>query len=217
MPESYPSSTCRKIVAVIPAVILAAGKSTRMGRPKATLPLGEGTFLGTIVRSFQEAGVDDVVVVLGYEAGSIEESLRQEGVTARLVVNEAYESGQLSSLLTGLRAVDRPGVRAILLSLVDVPLVSASTIRSVLERYRKTGAKVVRPVRGLDHGHPVVIDRTLFDELRAADPAVGAKPVVRAHTSTEGDVEVSDDGSFLDIDTPEDYARLVQVSGDPRG
>ena len=134
MPASYPSSTCRKIVAVIPAVILAAGKSTRMGRPKATLPLGGATFLGTIVRSFQEAGVDDVVVVLGYEAASIEESLRQEGVTARLVVNEGYESGQLSSLLTGLRAVDRPGVRAILLSLVDVPLVSASTIRSVRRR-----------------------------------------------------------------------------------
>jgi len=188
-----------------------------MGRPKATLPLGEGTFLGTIVRSFQEAGVDDVVVVLGCEAASIAERLQQEGVSARVVVNEGYESGQLSSLLTGLLAVDRPGVRAILLSLVDVPLVGASTIRSVLERYRKTGAIVVRPVRGHEHGHPVLIDRTLFDELRAADPAVGAKPVVRAHASAEGDVEVDDDGSYLDIDTPEDYARLVHVNLNRRG
>ena len=180
-----------------------------MGRPKATLPLGDDTFLGRIVRSFQEAGVDDVVVVLGCEAEVIAERLRQESTNARIVVNEGYESGQFSSLLAGLRAVDRPGVRAMLLTLVDVPLVGASTIRSVLDRYRETGAPVVRPIRGKEHGHPVLIDRRLFDVLRTSDPTAGAKPIVRAHASAEADVEVDDDGAFLDIDTPEDYARAM--------
>jgi len=195
---------------VIPGLILAAGKSTRMGRPKAILPLGDHSFLARIVRSFQEAGVDDVVVVLGAEAEFISERLRDESVTARVVVNERYESGQLSSLLAGLRAVDRPGVRAILLTLVDVPLVGPSTIRAVLDRYRDTGALVVRPVRGEEHGHPVLIDRRLFDALRGADPSSGAKPVVRLHVSPEGDVPIDDDGAYLDIDTPEEYAHAMR-------
>jgi molybdenum cofactor cytidylyltransferase len=180
-----------------------------MGRPKATLPLGDHSFLARIVRSFQEAGVDDVVVVLGAEANVISERLREEAVTARVVVNERYESGQLSSLLAGLRAVDRPGVRAVLLTLVDVPLVAPSTIRAVLDRYRDTGAMVVRPIRGKEHGHPVLIDRRLFDALRGADPASGAKPVVRAHASPEGEVPIDDDGAYLDIDTPEEYAHAM--------
>jgi len=196
---------------MIPALVLAAGLSTRMGRTKATLPLGKGdTFLTRIVRTFQAAEVADVIVVLGYEADSIARSLERHGLNPRVVFNPKYQSGQLSSVLAGLGTVDRPGVSAMLLTLVDVPLVSVSTVRAVVERYRETGAPVVRPVRGDQHGHPVLIDRSLFDSLRRADPAVGAKAVVRAHVSRSGDVQVEDDGAFLDIDTPEDYARVLE-------
>ena len=129
--------------------------------------------------------------------------------TVRFVWNPEYESGQLSSLMKGLNAVDRPGVTAVLVTLVDVPLVTAGTVRAVLERYRETHAPIVRPVRGSEHGHPIVIDRSLFDEIRRADPAAGAKPVVRAHSSTAGDVEVDDEGAFIDIDTSAEYERVV--------
>jgi molybdenum cofactor cytidylyltransferase len=196
---------------VIPAVVLAAGLSTRMGRPKPLLPLPGGeTFVTRIVRSFLEAGVDDVVVVLGHEADAVAAKLIESGIAARFVINEAYETGQLSSVLRGLNAVDRPGVRAMLLMLVDVPLVSAHTIRAVIERYKTTHAPIVRPVRGDEHGHPVLIDRSLFGLLRAADPAAGAKPVVRAHVSAAGDVPVEDDGAFFDIDTPAAYERVLR-------
>jgi molybdenum cofactor cytidylyltransferase len=200
---------------VIPAIVLAAGKSTRMGRPKATLPLdgpaGPGnndTFLSRIVRTFIDAGVEDVVVVVGHDAGAIVESFARSGVTARFVENPDYEEGQLSSLIAGLRVVDRPGVVAALMTLVDVPLVSASTVRAVVDRYRQTHARIVRPVRGDEHGHPVLIDRALFDAIRRADPAVGAKPIIRANVSAAGDVAVEDPGAFSDFDTPEDYNRL---------
>jgi CTP:molybdopterin cytidylyltransferase MocA len=93
-----------------------------------------------------------------------------------------------------------------LLTLVDVPLVAADTVRAVLSRYRTSSAPVVRPVNGNRHGHPVLLDRRLFGLLRGADPAAGAKPIVRAHASALGDVEVSDEGAFTDIDTPEEYA-----------
>jgi molybdenum cofactor cytidylyltransferase len=194
---------------VIPAVVLAAGRSSRMGRAKATLPLDGDTFLTRIVRTFLAAGVDDVVVVVGHEADAVIATFAPSGLRARFVENRDYDRGQLSSLVAGLGVVDRPGVHAMLVTLVDVPLVSEATIRAVIERYRLTQAPVVRPTSGARHGHPLLIDRSLFSKLRAADPDSGAKPVVRAHASQTGDLEISDEGAFLDIDTPDDYARLV--------
>ena len=182
-----------------------------MGRAKATLPLDNSdTFLTRIVRTFTAAGVEDVVVVVGHEADAIVESFATVDVVARFVENTGYEQGQLSSLIAGLRVVDRPGVVAVLVTLVDVPLVSEATVRAVVERYRETHALVVRPVRGDEHGHPVLIDRSLFDALRHADPAIGAKAIIRANVSAAGDVIVDDPGAFVDADTPHDYERLLQ-------
>jgi molybdenum cofactor cytidylyltransferase len=201
---------------MIPAVILAAGKSTRMGQPKALLALpGGDTFLTRIIRTFEDAGVDDVVVVIGHEAEAIAASVAERGLAPRIVVNRQYESGQFSSFLAGLRAIDRPGVQALLLTLVDVPLVSSTTVRAVIDRYRANHAPIVRPVSSVRsdlHGHPVLMDRTLFDALRATDPSNGAKPIVRAHASPAGDVISDDEGAFLDIDTPEDYERARRGS-----
>lgn len=195
---------------MIPAIVLAAGKSTRMGRPKAMLPAGsDRTFLTRILRTFAEAGVERIVVVLGHDAETLRDHLRDADLTADVVLNPDYESGQLSSLLVGLNAIDGPAAEAVLLMLVDAPLVSPETVSAVVERYRMTHAPVVRPVRGDAHGHPVLIDRSLFPLLRAADPEHGAKPVVRAHVSAAGDVSVEDPGAFMDIDTPEDYARVL--------
>jgi molybdenum cofactor cytidylyltransferase len=194
---------------MIPGLVLAAGKSTRMGRTKALLPLGDETFISRIVGTFRAAGVEDVVVVVGHDAERVAAALDRLDPPPRVVLNSDYESGQLSSILAGLRAVDRPGVTALLLTLVDVPLVSADTVRAVLMRYRAEASPVVRPVNGSRHGHPVLIDRQLFPLLRAADPATGAKPIVRAHASAAGDVEVADEGSFTDIDTPTEYAAAM--------
>jgi molybdenum cofactor cytidylyltransferase len=198
------------MASVIPAVVLAAGRSSRMGRAKATLPLrGGDTFLSRIVRTFTEAGVDDVIVVVGHEAAAIIESFEGTEMTARFVVNRDYDRGQLSSLNAGLAVVDRPGVAAALVTLVDVPLVAAATVRAVVTRYRESGARIVRPTAGARHGHPVLIDRSLFDLFRAADPAAGAKTIIRAHATAAGDLPIDDEGAFVDIDTAADYEKLT--------
>jgi molybdenum cofactor cytidylyltransferase len=195
---------------MIPAVVLAAGRSSRMGRAKASLPADDrDTFLTRIVRTFLAAGVDDVVVVVGHEAEAIAAAFAASGLPARFVVNPNYDRGQLSSLLAGLAVVDRPGVTAILVTLVDVPFVSEATVRAVVERYRLTKAPVVRPTSGNRHGHPLLIDRSLFDVLRRADVESGAKPIVRAHVTGAGEVAIEDEGAFTDIDTAEEYARIV--------
>jgi molybdenum cofactor cytidylyltransferase len=198
------------MASMIPAIVLAAGRSSRMGRAKATLPAGDGhTFLTRIVKTFIDADVDDVIVVVGYEADAIAADFAQSGLPARFVVNGDYDRGQLSSLLAGLNAIDRPGVSAVLVTLVDVPLVSTATVRAVVDSYRRTGAPIVRPTSGDRHGHPMLIDRSLFALLRSADMATGAKPIVRAHASPEGDIRIDDEGAFIDIDTEDEYRKVI--------
>jgi len=202
---------------MVPAIVLAAGQSSRMGRPKANLPISAGaagdTFLSRIVRTFQAASVEDVVVVVGYEKDAVVEAFGRSGLTARFVENPDPLKGQLSSLLAGLRLVDRPGVVAALVTLVDVPFASAQTVRAVVDRYHRTHERVVRPSRGAEHGHPFLIDRAVFDALRRADPATGAKPVVRSFATPAGEVEVDDEGAFTDIDTPDEYERAIRSFG----
>jgi molybdenum cofactor cytidylyltransferase len=181
-----------------------------MGRAKASMPLdGANTFLTRIVRTFLDAGVDEIVIVVGHEAEAIARTFSASALPARVVVNREYDRGQLSSLQAGLRAIDRPDVEAALVTLVDVPLVSAPTVSAVLDCYRRTRAAVVRPTSGTRHGHPLLIDRAVFAELFAADAEAGAKPIVRAHASPAGDLAIDDEGAFTDIDTMEVYGRVV--------
>jgi molybdenum cofactor cytidylyltransferase len=195
---------------MIPALILAAGASTRMGRPKALLPTSEGeTFIARLLRTFSTAGVDDLVVVVGAHADVVRAALARQPVPVRIVENRQYERGQLSSLVSALDVVDRPGVKAVLAMPVDMPLVSPDTVRAVLEAYRGAPNLIVRPARGDRHGHPVLFDRAMFPELRAADPSRGARSVIGAHLRQTLDVTVTDEGAFQDIDTPEEYERCI--------
>jgi molybdenum cofactor cytidylyltransferase len=203
---------------MIPAIVLAAGQSSRMGRPKANLPASSHsssaeTFLSRIVRTFQDAQVEDVVVVVGGECDAILEAFSRSQLAARFVENPDPLQGQLSSLLVGLRTVDRPGVVAALVTLVDVPFFSAATVRAVVDRYLKSHERVVRPSRGSEHGHPFLIDRALFDVFRRGDAAAGAKPIVRSFATRAGEVEVDDAGAFTDVDTPDEYARALRMFG----
>jgi CTP:molybdopterin cytidylyltransferase MocA len=196
---------------MIPAVILAAGASTRMGRPKALLPISRDgeTFLARVMRTMADAGSDDLVVVVGAYADGVTEAIGRLPILARVVENRAYARGQLSSLVTGLDLVDRPGVRAVVAMPVDMPLVSAATVRAVIAAYEHAGPLVARPAHGVRHGHPVIFDRRLFGELRAADFSQGVRPIIGAHLDRVLDVEVDDPGAFEDIDTPEDYERYI--------
>ena len=193
---------------IVPGIVLAAGRSRRMGRPKALLPIGTRgeTFVGRIIGTLREGGVDDVVVVVAGEGAPVARALLRERQPHRVAVNPSPDQGQLSSVRAGLQAIDRPGVGGMLVTLVDVPLVSAATVRALLAAHAAARAPVVRPVRGGRHGHPVVFDRSVFDELRRA--AVSAKEVVTAHRRESIEIPIAEDGPFRDIDTPADYEEV---------
>jgi molybdenum cofactor cytidylyltransferase len=201
---------------VLPAIVLAAGDSTRMGSPKAVLPVPGGpAFVSAIVNTLAAAAISDIVIVTGRDHERVVEALHRDALTLvpRVVRNPDPGRGQLSSLWAGMDAVVSPSAEAIMMTLVDVPLVAPSTVRRVIEEWRRTRAPIVRPARGGRHGHPVIFDRVLFDELRQAPLDAGAKVVVRAHASAIIDVEVDDEGSLTDIDTPDDYAALRRPGG----
>lgn len=181
-----------------------------MGRPKALLAIGSSgdTFFDRVTRTLLDAGIQDVIVVVGADAEAIHAGARpRSGV--RIVDNPEYDQGQLTSLLAGLREIDSARTTAVLVTLIDVPLVSAATVRTLVAAQRESGAPVVRPVSNGRHGHPVIFGRELFGELQRADPAHGAKPVVRAHAADMIEVPIDDEGAFTDIDTREEYERLI--------
>ena len=181
-----------------------------MGRPKALLPIGsEGeTFFDRVTRTLLTAGVEDIVVVVGADAGAIRAGVNPL-LGVRIVDNPDHARGQLTSLLAGLHSCDRGGVTAALVTLIDVPLVSISTVRRLIGVQLATGAPIVRPVSRGRHGHPVIFGRVLFEQLERADPSQGAKPVVHAHKAEMVEVPIEDEGAFTDIDTREDYERLI--------
>jgi molybdenum cofactor cytidylyltransferase len=131
-------------------------------------------------------------------------------VAPRFVRNPDPSRGQLSSLWTGMDAL-RTDAEAMLVTLVDVPMVRSGTIVRVADAWRRTRAPIVRPAIGPRHGHPVIFDRALFAELRAAPLDAGAKAVVRAHETDIVNVAVDDAGCLVDVDTPADYAALRGV------
>jgi molybdenum cofactor cytidylyltransferase len=191
-------------------VILAAGDSMRMGSPKAALRTPDGeTFVARIVATLRGAGVTDLVIVTGRHHDAVIESLARDAVIApRIVRNPDPSRGQLSSLHAGMDAVVTPDTDAVMMTLVDVPLVRVSTVTSVIDAWRRSRAPIVRPAIGDRHGHPVIFDRAVLDELRRAPLDAGAKSVVRAHEHEILNVPVDDEGCLIDVDTPGDYEGL---------
>lgn len=197
---------------MIRAIVLAAGASSRMGQAKAALPLGTtgDTVVSRVVRTLLATGLPSVAVVAGAHIDAVRAAMPPFEPRARLVEHPGWAAGQLSSLLAGLAAVDDPQLEAILVTLVDVPLVRPDSVAAIVAAWRQTRAPIVRPVDGDRHGHPVIFDRAVFEDLRQADPAIGAKAVFAAHASRRLDVPITDDGAFVDMDTPEDYQKMLK-------
>lgn len=197
----------REVHARLAAIVLAAGRSTRMGRTKQLLPWAETTLLGEVVNRLRAAPVSDIVVVTGAEREAVEASLaevQQADARVRCVFNPDFAAGEMArSLQAGLRAL--PGNRqAALVALADQPRVETAITEAVLQRWRETQAPVVAPVHAGRRGHPLLFDRALWPALLKLPLHANPREVVEQAAVEK--VEVDTDSIFFDVDTPEDYA-----------
>jgi molybdenum cofactor cytidylyltransferase len=197
---------------MIVAVILSAGESSRMGRPKALLPIDGVRFIEKIVTTLKATRVGRIVVVLGHNAAELRQKITDLPVD--LVINPEYKRGQLTSLLAAIHNIeadkDAERVDGILVQLVDHPYINADLVDLMIERFYETKKLIVVPRYQNRRGHPVIFSRALFGELLAAPLDQGAKAVVHAHRDDTLEIDTNDEGAIIDIDTPEEYRHHVK-------
>jgi len=195
---------------MIVAVILSAGESSRMGRPKALLSIDGVRFVEKIVSTLKSTNVGDIIVVLGHNAEEIRRKISDLPVT--ILINHDYKQGQLSSLQVAIRLLESSGnpVDGILVHLVDHPYIEVKLVNLMIDRFYETKKLIVVPRFQDRRGHPVIFARALFSELLAAGTDQGAKPVVHAHRDDTLEIDTNDKGVLIDIDTPEEYRLHVK-------
>ena len=194
---------------MLSSILLAAGFSTRMGKPKALLDWGGEPLIAYHVHQLRDAGAEEVIVVLGHRGDEIQRAMR--GLDCRVMLNSRYQMGRASSLRLGAKAVSRDA-DAILITSVDQPR-PADFLRTLVAAFR-AGRAGVRPVFDGHHGHPIVLAGTLREELMtAAEESDGLLAIVRAHARELDELATPDDLLALDINTPDDYQAALRRFG----
>ncbi|MGO4870204.1 MAG: DVU_1551 family NTP transferase [Roseiarcus sp.] len=192
----------------IAAVVLAAGRSSRMGAFKPLLPFGEGTVLGHVAARLREAGIRRIHAVYGYRAEIMTPALAHTGIVG--VLNPDFDKGMYTSVRAGVASLPA-SAQGCLIWPVDVPLVRPETLKRVLAAAAESGGAVVHPAFRGERGHPPYIPRSLFDEIFHGDGEGGLRAVLARHEGEAREIAVFDRGCLCDMDHPEDYRRLREA------
>jgi CTP:molybdopterin cytidylyltransferase MocA len=188
----------------VAAIILAAGRSTRMGSFKPLLPFGASTVIETCIDNLRRGGVETVIVVVGHRAEDIKEQLKNSGVT--FVVNPDSGSEMSASIVCAVPQLSVE-TKAVLITPADHPAVPAEVITDLVNEW-KQGATLVVPTWIDRGGHPVLIDLSFRDELRRLNPHVGLKALFDAHQKQVRRLPVNSSYVARDMDTWDDYCAL---------
>jgi molybdenum cofactor cytidylyltransferase len=186
---------------MVGGIVLAAGKSERMGTPKALLPINGRTFLENILEAIAQSTLSHTVVVLGHHRDQITRRIRLSNV----VFNPDYEQGMITSLQTGIRALPS-GLTGAMFFLVDHPLVELDTIDALITKLAPE--RIVLPVVQGRRGHPVLFASEVLQEILDLSASEGANIVVRRDPARVVEVPVNTRGILVDVDTPEDFENL---------
>jgi len=193
---------------LLAAVILSAGASSRMGRPKALLPYREGTFLEHLIGVTRHPRIGVTRVVLGAGAEAIRTAAKLD--PSIVVLNPEWEQGQLSSIGAGLRSLEGIETDGMVLCPVDHPLVSARLVSELVERFYEEKKAIVVPTYNGRRGHPVIFSSALFGELLAAPAEQGARAVVWAHSADILEVPTDEEGVVLNLNDPDMLKRAMK-------
>lgn len=183
----------------ISAIVLAAGKSTRMGQPKMLLPWGNTTVLGKVIETIRSAGIEEIVIVTNSEIAR--QVLEYQ---APIAINDSGE--MLSSIQIGLQA-QKASAEAALLCLGDQPQIEEGSARSVCEAFQKTKSNLVVPSYRMRRGHPWLAARPLWGEILAMREPETMRDFLNRHNDEIHYIECGTPTILQDVDTPEDYLK----------
>ena len=191
----------------VSAIVLAAGKGSRMGQVKQLIRLGGEPLLAHVLATVRAAGLNDIIVVLGAAAGEIEKHVALGGF--RLVRNPAYEEGLASSVQIAISQVPKASAAAVIF-LADQPLVLPSTVLALINAYRESNPVAVVPTYHGHRGLPVVLDRALFPRATELKGDEGFRSILHKLNNVI-QVEVDDPGIVLDVDTADDLVQCEEL------
>lgn len=197
-----------KIAADIGLILLAAGKSSRLGKPKQLLRFRGETLLRRSVKSALASGCRPVIVVLGANAEMLKKEIEEFNV--EIVENLIWENGMGTSIQSGVGALLKNNYDAAgaIIMTCDQPFVSVDLIKQIIKNFQRTNAPIVASSYGETVGVPTFFSRALFPELTALKADSGAKKIICAHRKTV--LEIPFEAGATDIDTEEDYLNLIE-------
>lgn len=191
----------------IAAIILAAGRSVRMGKPKPMVQFGGKTFFETVYSNIKNAGIENIVTVLGFAADEVAQKLELQ--PACYIVNKNYFLGQFSSFQAGLRKL-HPNHDGVIMALVDQPQIHTIIIKHILEVFAKNPNKIIVPTCDGKRGHPPIFPKDLFSDILSAPPSQTAADIIHQHPTKTIEVEVYDDCVLGNINTKEDLQKALK-------
>jgi molybdenum cofactor cytidylyltransferase len=188
---------------MLAAVILSGGESSRMGSPKALVPLGAGgqTFLEHLLEITRQPEIGWTRIVLGKHTEETTRALALD--PACIVVNPDWKLGQISSIQAAIRSLPAGETQGVMLFLVDHPLISSALVAQLVAEFQASGRPIVLPTFHGKRGHPVIFAERLYGELLAASPDQGAREVVWAHADEVREVPTDEEGIVLNLNSPE--------------
>lgn len=192
----------------IAGIILAAGASKRMGAVKLLLPFGRSPLLERVLDNARRSMLEPIIVVLGHEAETIRQRINFKRAQIRL--NPEYHTGLSSSLRVGIQSLPKETDGAMFL-LGDQPLVSSKTINCLFEVFHQHASRLIIPTYQGKRGNPVVVPRSIFNAVQQITGDTGARVLFHRLKEQIREVEVSDPGIHLDVDTLEDYRALLSL------
>jgi molybdenum cofactor cytidylyltransferase len=200
---------------MLAAVILSGGESSRMGSPKALLPLSGNTFLGCLLDAIKQSknisepgkAIGMTRVVLGAHTREIREKIQL--ADSDIVVNPEWQQGQLSSMQAAIRNLQNTPTDGVMFFLVDHPMVTPALIAGLVREFYASGHGIVLPKFGKKRGHPVIFASRLYDELLTAPADQGARAVVWAHPGEVLEVHTDEEGVVLNLNDPEALRRAL--------
>jgi len=194
---------------MVSAILLAAGESKRMGKPKLLLPFGKGTILGQTIDNLLSSKVNEIIVVVGYRAQEMIKAIANRPV--KVVVNPIYHQGMSTSIIVGLNLVDNKAQR-LMIALADQPLINNKIFNRLVEESLGANKGITIPIYRGKRGNPIIFSTKYKEKLLSLKGDVGGKQIIKQHPDDILEVAIDSKSINIDIDTMGNYYSYLKLA-----